>query len=73
MAFEIRKEALSDCGMSAEGEMRFLKFLQDGNKECQLHLLKVHRRYLMESLRKVQKQVDRTDLLIDEIRADGKM
>lgn len=59
---------LADAGCDQQTSEQFMKLEVTGEKQGQLKLLNKHRRFLLDSIHTVQKQIDCLDYLVYQIK-----
>ena len=59
---------LVDAGCDQDLIKKFMKFLEDGQKEAGLSLLATHRRYLLDCYHADQKRIDCLDYLLYQMK-----
>lgn len=63
---------LQDAGCDAETISTFVEDFRNGELKAGIHMLKLHRRTLLEDLHKGQKQIDCLDYLVYQMEKQAK-
>lgn len=63
---------LKDSGCNLEMIQEFTAKLRKGNKAEGIHLLEIHRRFLLDSLHTEQKKIDCLDYLLYQLKKENR-